>query len=571
MGIIQFQRANCKHCYKCVRICSIKSIGFKDEQARILEDECVLCGQCFLTCPQNAKYLKSELSQVKNWLKRGEKVFASIAPSFVAAFDGISISKMSMALKKLGFFGVEETAIGAGMVTAEYEKLLKSGEMENMITTCCPTVNMLIEKYFPELIIYAAPVVSPAVAHGKAIKNVYGENCKTVFIGPCISKMHEGHESGVIDATLMFDEMSEWFKEERIYFEEEDYEVAEIHGVINRLYPIPGGILKTISEESKKNYKTIEIDGIDRCIQMLESLKSDLQSHSIKGYFIEMSACPGSCVYGPALKDYNSPLLLAREKIFHHAEKKGKKDKPETESVVEQLAYEYEDKSKKNIVPSKEELNEILNSMGKYSEEMMFNCGACGYDTCREKAVAIFEGKAEIKMCVPFMWSKMESMSNLVLDNTPNAVIIVDSKFDIVEYNNAAVGMFNLYGFSREGLPLVLLFDTEFIQSEAENGNDVYDQVQTIDELGKTFEITCIKVDIGANYIIFIKDITAGMEQKAEMQKMREETLKTTQEVIDNQMRVAQEIASLLGETTGQTKVALTKLKKTISSGGDLR
>ncbi|WP_027398115.1 [Fe-Fe] hydrogenase large subunit C-terminal domain-containing protein [Anaerovorax odorimutans] len=565
MGIIQFKKANCKHCYKCVRKCYVKAIALKDEQAQIIERECILCGQCFLVCPQNAKYIKTDIYKIKNYIKRGEKVYVSLAPSFASAFDGISFRVMSSALKRLGFMGVEETAIGAGMVTAEYEKILKSGKMRNMITTCCPTVNLLIENYFPDLLQYAAPVVSPAIAHGQVLKKVYGKDIKVVFVGPCISKKYEAEKSISINATLMFDELLNWLEEENISLNKLDENPTEMHGIVNRLYPIPGGILKTVSNDSKKTYKSIAVDGLDRCIQMLEALREDLYARKeIKGYFIEMSACPGSCSYGPALKDYDKPLLLARENIIENARKCTHTKIPKTETEKVDLFYEYENLQAPEDLPSEDELNAILESMGKTSEKNIYNCGACGYDTCREKAIAVWQGKAEIKMCVPFMWEKMESFSNLVMDNAPNAVIVVDKKFDIVEYNKAAVSMFNLYKFSHEGLPLEMVFDCTHIQIEARLGNNVYDEIQFVEDVKKTVEITSIKADIGENYVIFVKDITEDMVQKEKIVKMREETLDTAQKVIDNQMRVAQEIASLLGETTGETKVALTDLKKSI-------
>ena len=205
MSIIQLKEANCKNCYKCIRHCDVKSITFHDDQAHILEDECVLCGKCTLICPQNAKQIESDVQKVCSMIDRGEKVYASVAPSFIAALpEGATFASLSSAMKRLGFAGIEETAIGATAVSEEYAALAEKGKMPNLITTCCPTVNLLVEKYFPDLLDQLAPVPSPAVAHARMLRQAHGDDIRVVFVGPCISKKNEVQQSGVIDAVLMY-------------------------------------------------------------------------------------------------------------------------------------------------------------------------------------------------------------------------------------------------------------------------------------------------------------------------------------------------------------------------------
>lgn len=564
MSIIQFKETNCKHCYKCVRKCPIKSIKISDEQAQIVERECVLCGQCFLVCPQNAKRVKSDVKNIKAEIQRGEEVYVSLAPSYAAAFDGISFTAMSKALKDLGFKGVEETAIGAGKVTEQYEKLLKSGQMKNLITTCCPTVNLLVEQYYPELLPYMAPVASPAVVHSQLLKKVHGKQHQVVFIGPCISKKYEAEKNTSIDGVILFDELHQWLYEKESLVDEE---VEEIHNVINRLYPIPGGILQTMSPDSKEGYSEVVIDGMESCIKILEELKTDLLGeNNIQGQLIEMSACAGSCLYGPGLKDCNMPLLRARENVCEASRKKTVTPMPTTEQTKIDCSATLHNLKIDENAPTEDEIDVILKSMGKLDESHIYDCGACGYDTCKEKAVAVWQGKAEIKMCVPYMWNKMESFSNLVFDNSPNAIVLANENFSIVEYNNAAITMFDLYRFDHQGLPLVMLFDSNALENEVKKGKSFYNEIQFVKDINKTIDITLVRGKSGADYILFVRDISEDILHKEKIESMRAETLETAQRVIDKQMRVAQEIASLLGETTGETKIALRDLKKSISS-----
>ena len=97
---LTFKKSNCKNCYKCIRHCPVKAIRFSGNQAHIIGNECILCGQCFVVCPQNAKEITSELEKVKVLLQTGEPVVVSLAPSFIANYHGVGIHAMREALKK---------------------------------------------------------------------------------------------------------------------------------------------------------------------------------------------------------------------------------------------------------------------------------------------------------------------------------------------------------------------------------------------------------------------------------------------------------------------------------------
>lgn len=571
MSIIQFKQANCTNCCKCIRNCPVKAISYKNQQASIIEEECILCGQCLLICPQNAKSINSDIYKVREYISKKEKVYVSLAPSFVSAFPNASPSKLISALKKLGFTHIEETSIGAALVSIEYEKLIKEGKMRNIITTACPTIISLIEKHYPSLIDDMAPVVSPMIAHAKTMRQVYGSRIKVVFIGPCISKIDECNDlqnAGVVNAVLTFEEIEKWLKEENIKIENEEAE--EIKGPKNnmaRFYPAPGGIIKTINKEERKKYKCVSIDGLDRCINMLEYIKNG----EIDSHFIEMSACVGSCLGGPCIKSEKLNFYNSKDKLIDYIRKNLKDcNISVSENAQPSLKKAFTDKSKDMIIPDDKTIRQILSKIGKFTESSELNCGACGYSTCKEKAIAVYNNKAELEMCIPYMRERAESISNIVIESTPNAILALNDDLYIQEFNKAAETMFKADLKNVKGKYIYEFIDcTDFINVK-ETEIDILNKKNIYEKYGLTVIQSTLYIKKQRLIIAIIKDITNEEKQKEQMYKMQSDTVEIAQKVIDKQMRVAQEIASLLGETTAETKIALTKLKKLIlSDSGD--
>ncbi|MBQ8130121.1 MAG: 4Fe-4S dicluster domain-containing protein, partial [Clostridia bacterium] len=402
MSIIQLKEADCRNCYKCIRSCPVKSITFHDDQARILEEECVLCGKCTLICPQNAKQIASDLDGVRAMLERRERVVVSLAPSFIAAFPGCTFEQVAGALLRLGFAAVEETAIGATQVSEAYADILERHSQENLITTCCPTVVRLVQKYFPDLLPQLAHVASPAVAHARLLREAYGKDAKVCFIGPCISKKQEAKDSGEIDAVLMFGEVHDWLAREGVEVaRQQAKEARAMHRTISRLYPVPGGIIKTIPAERRRGYTAIAVDGLDRCIRVLQ----DIRESRISGYLLELSSCVDSCVGGPAMHEYDRApsFLLSKEAVYGFSRREETGAAPQSEALRVPMGAAYPSLHRDEPMPTEEEIAAILRSIGKVSPSDMLNCGGCGYDTCREKAIAVYRGKANVRMCLPYM------------------------------------------------------------------------------------------------------------------------------------------------------------------------
>ena len=571
MAIIDFKATKCKHCYKCVRNCEVKAIMIKDGKAEIMPEKCILCGTCLQICPQSAKKLVSDLGLVKGWIMSGQNVVVSIAPSYMGLLTYKTIGQVKAALKKLGFADVREPSEGAVLVTEESPRLLQEGKMENIITTCCPSVNDLIELYYPQLVPYLAPVVSPMIAHGRLLKKEYGQDTKVVFLGPCIAKKKESQDprhEGCIDAVLNFEELKGWLADKAIAVEEcEDEPFDRIDPKVNRLYPVTNGVVNSVlaTEGRVDSYRKFYVHGTKGCIDFCESMSRG----EIKGCFIEMNNCSGGCIKGPTVNDET----ISRFKVKLDMEDAVKKDPVDSRTVGEMMAdidmeKIFENRSAKDPMPTEEEIQAILRETGKNCREDELNCGACGYPTCREKAIAVFQKKAELNMCIPFMHDKAESLSNLVMETSPNIVIIVDKDMKIMEYS--AVGE-KYFGKTRSEALHMYLY--EFI--DPVDFQWVYDKHQNIH--GKKVKYEEYNLSTLQNIVYIEKedvvlatfiDITREEElAKAEYDK-KLETIDLAQRVIHKQMMVAQEIAGLLGETTADTKTTLTQLCKSMLEEG---
>ena len=550
---LTLKKSNCKNCYKCIRHCPVKSIRFSGEQAHIVGNECILCGQCFVVCPQNAKEIVDETEKTKVFLQSGAPVIVSIAPSFAANYDGIGINSMRRALKKLGFFDVEETAAGATMVKNEYDRILNEEDRDILISSCCHSVNLLIQKYFPKLLVYLADVVSPMQAHCLDIKRRY-PNAKTVFIGPCVAKKDEAeHYEGIVDSVLTFEELTNWLKSENIELEPEMDENDHSRA---RFFPTNGGILKTMAKSAKK-YTYMSIDGTDNCIAALK----DIESGEIHNCFIEMSACVGSCVGGPVMEKYHRMPIRDYAAVAKYA---GEKDFEVTQPDKMELKKHFEFIEHKLQTPSDYEINEILRQMGKMKPSDELNCGSCGYNTCREKAIAIYQGKAEISMCLPYLKDKAESFSDNIVNNTPNGIIVVNEKLEVQQINNSARNIINLRSASDIlGDQVVRILDPKPF-TDAMRGEEAKNKLVYLAEYNRYVEETVIYDNANRLIICIMRDVTDEEKEREKKERISRNTVETADKVVDKQMRIVQEIASLLGETAAETKIALSKLKESI-------
>ena len=551
---LTLKKSNCKNCYKCIRHCPVKAIRFSANQAHIIGNECILCGQCFVVCPQNAKEIVDSTEKVRVLLQTGDPVIVSLAPSFIANYEGIGIASMRRALQKLGFADVEETAIGATIVKNEYERMLREESRDIVISSCCHSINLLIQKYFPAELEYLADVMSPMQAHCADIKKRM-PGVKTVFIGPCVAKKDEAdYYEGLVDAVMTFEELTRWLKEERITLEPEMDQTAESRA---RFFPTTGGILKTMAQDAP-GYRYLAIDGVENCIAALK----DIESGKIHKCFIEMSACIGSCVNGPIMEKYDrSPV----HDYISVAEYAGERDFQVEQPSPMGLKKNFSIIEHKLEMPSEHEILTVLRQMGKFKTSDELNCGSCGYNSCREKAIAIWQGKAEPSMCLPFLKEKAESFSDTIVNNTPNGLLVLNENLEVQQINLAAKKIMNIRSDSDVlGEPVVRILDPGVFVNVKQTGRTVTDQRVYLAEYKKYIEQTVVYAPDSRLLICIMRDVTDEELGREKKERINRQTIEVADKVVEKQMRIVQEIASLLGETAAETKIALTKLKESI-------
>ncbi len=553
---LTLKKSNCKNCHKCIRHCPVKAIRFSGNQAHIIGNECILCGQCFVVCPQNAKQIVDETEKAKVLLQSGAPVIVSIAPSFVANYEGVGIGAVRDALRSLGFYDVEETAIGATIVKKEYERMINEDERDIIITSCCHSINLLIQKYFPAVLEYLADVVSPMQAHCMDIKRRFPD-AKTVFIGPCVAKKDEAeHYEGIVDAVLTFEELTNWLKEENIELRQEMDTDEESRA---RFFPTTGGILKTMTQHSP-DYTYIALDGVENCIDALK----DIESGKIHKCFIEMSACVGSCIGGPVMEKYHRTAPI--KDYITIADFAGEKDFNVSQPKPVELKKQFEFIEHKLQKPTETEIFSVLRQMGKFKPSDELNCGSCGYNTCREKAIAICQGKAEISMCLPFLKDKAESFSDTMVKNTPNGLIVLNENLEVQQINEAARNMMNIRSSADIlGDQVIRILDPKDFMEVKNTGRNIRNKRIYLAEYKRYVEQSVIYDKDSHLLIGIMRDITDEENEREKKESISRRTIEVADKVVDKQMRIVQEIASLLGETAAETKIALAKLKESIS------
>jgi iron only hydrogenase large subunit-like protein/uncharacterized Fe-S cluster-containing protein len=561
MKLLNFSKANCKNCYKCLRTCQVKAVKIKNDQAGIVEERCIGCGQCLIVCPQDARNIKSDLEDVIAAIKQNKRVIASIAPSFAGAFDIHTAGHFATALKSLGFSIVEETAVGAEVVAQLYDKAIKNNKQKNLFTTSCPSANYLIDTYYPSLTKYLIPVVSPMLAHGKMLKQSYGYDSYVVFIGPCTAKKIEAvsfqHE-GTIDAVLTFEELSKWIQEAELDMDSLQPQEFDATASINgQAFPLIGGVLDSFG--NSEHYEKLRVDGIAECMEALKSIEDG----TLEGVCVEFNICTGGCMNGPGMPK--------QEKDFYKRQKSIKKYISNKNSILSEIkAIPSGLDFSKVFIPRpieknlalESELKEILEGIGKYESSDELNCGGCGYNTCREKAQAVFEGMAEMSMCLPYMRGKAESITNVIYENTPNLILFIDDKLNVKEMNPIAQQIFGVTEGFIKGRPISLVMDEEPFKIVRDSKKSLLAQRVSYPNYGVVLLENILYLENQNVILAVMSNITTEEKQRDELKRVKENAIDAAQKVIEKQMRVAQEIASLLGETTAETKITLTKLKK---------
>lgn len=547
----------CVDCYKCVRQCSVKAIRIENGHASVIPEKCVACGHCVTICPSHAKRVREDLNRARAVLTAKKEVYVSIAPSWAGFFD-IPEEKFITALKKLGFAGVSETALGAQEVSIEVTKILSKREKQIHISSACPAVVDFVRIHMPKFAKYITPIASPALTHAKLLKKEFGENIGVIFIGPCIAKKNESdHNPELIDVSLTFIELMQWFEAEGINPDEVEpgkkprfvpYDAYE-----GAYYPIEGGMNKTLRlSGTAKDIQLVSVSGIAAFRESLQNLDTEKVDRTI---FIEALACDGGCANGPC-KVLEKPGVLTMSDIMRNI--KFRPQIPSEPAVVVEKDYPKNPVEKK--AHTAEEIFEAMASIGKHTPEDELNCGGCGYDTCRQLAEALLDGDAEPSMCTSYMRKLAIRKASAMLRCMPSAIVMADANLNIIEANEAFVKMFapelvEIFNSRPEGLAggaleRIIPFG-DFFRRTLSSGQDIHKERYSVGN--NLYDITVFEIERNKIVGAVITDVT-----KSEMK--RDQIAKKAHEVIEKNIATVQNIACLLGEHMVDTELLLSQI-----------
>lgn len=542
--------ANCQDCYRCVRECPVKAIRITGGQAMVQDDLCIKCGTCVRECPQHAKTVRSDLEAVKALIASDRVVAASVAPSFAAQFKDSLIHRVPSALRQLGFKYVSETAEGARYVT---DKSFEEGHAGSLCTAC-PTVVNYIEKYEPEYIDALIPVVSPMIAHGRMLKAKY-PGCAVVFIGPCAAKKQEitrPENIGAIDEVLTFEELDEWLFQERIRLEnctESSFDrVSDIGDA--RLFPILGGMLKTggiLSDGTHANI--IHVSGAEEVLSLFSG------DPNFDGKLVEPLFCKGGCINGPCFTDahgenpHGNPFER-RDSVIRYAEsKKSEKDPERLDDISCKAEFVQVKENLEEI--SVNEIRKIFENTGKSDPKNQLNCGACGYKSCVENAVAVVRGMAEPEMCIPYMRRLAQQRTDQIIETTPNGVVILDSELCMIKMNPAFQRMF-MCNNGILGRRISYLVNAEGFERLQSGEQDQYESIQV--KYGIKYHEKLYAMRDEGQFVGIYSDISKLTFDSGHLDTIKAQTLQHAREFLDHQVRFSQEMAHYLGKSAAESE-----------------
>ena len=557
--IIYTNNARCRDCYRCVRVCPVNAIKVKDGQASVDIERCIQCGTCIRECPQHAKTYRNDIEKVKSLIRGNTKIAVSIAPTFTALYDEWEVKRIPSLFRRLGFSYVSFTSYAAYYVAEETQEVI-TRTSQTLFATACPAFVSYIEKYRQDKIENLVKVVSPMIAHARLLREKLGADTKVVFVGPCIAKKGEAERdeyANEIDAVITFDELAEWISTEGIVLNSlEESEPDDYPAGYANFFPLPGGLLKTATMDTDIFSENIlSVHGIDE----IKDSVNDVSENSDK-LFIEPLICKSGCINGPGL---NCDLSLNKRR--KHLINNSTLFTASTETmqvVVPNLRTTF---YRRDIIPqinfTEDQIQAALEETGKGRIEDQLNCGACGYKSCREKVLANLQGMAEAEMCMPYMRRIAEQRTDKIIESTPNGIVIINEKQEILHVNPAFKKLF-MCSNAVVGKRISYLIDPESFIRLRESNNEQYETVARYDNYNIVCQLLLFKLNDVNQYAGIFTDITKRLADSEKLDDMKKKTIMQAQELMEHQIEMAQHIAKFLGESTAKSEELVESILK---------
>ena len=559
--IVFTRKARCRDCHRCLRACPVKAIRVHDGQAQVVADRCIACGTCIRECPQHAKAYRNDVAGAAALISDAPLAVASIAPSYAAIFEPWQRRRLPSALRRLGFGFIAETAAAARLVADAGAAYFTEHQAESLIWSSCPAVTEYIRRYEPQMATQLMPIASPMVAHGRWLRQRLGEDVGVVFIGPCVAKKLEAErpECEDVDVVLTFEELIGWLRDEQISLascEESDFDET---GPEARRFPLPGGALQTAGMLSRGlGPRAFAADGFADVERALDHLAETDQPRVLEPLF-----CSGGCLNGPASSTTRN--LFTRRFELEDAAEAREGAAAGTPGAAPPDAAASLDQAVRTATPvlrpvRPSAVEEALAATGKTDAENQLDCGACGYATCRDKAIAVVRGMAEPDMCIPYMRHIAETRNDRIFDSSPNGIVTLDAHFEILSMNPAFRRHFRA-GEATLGRNISVLMDPEpFQKLAAADDEDHLELTICHERYGVTFHELLYRLEGAEQYVGIFVDITASEKDRHELEEVRRQTVTQAQELLDHQIAIAQQLAEFLGESTAKGEVLVQNL-----------
>lgn len=555
--VVFTNHAQCRDCYRCIRVCPVHAIGIREGQAFVDADQCIACGTCIRECPQQAKQFRRDLDRVKAMVARGDKLAVTLAPSFAALFESWEVCRVPSALRQLGFSYVAETAVGAYWVAKATAELMARTPDRHCISSACPAVVNYILHHRPNLAHYLAPIASPMTTHARMIKQKL-PNHRVVFIGPCVAKKAEtdSAEDHCVDAALTFVEWQQWMTDQGVDLAQlEESRFDETPDPTARTFALPTGCMVTAAMDTGLfNAQACSVSGMDEVTDLLDTLNAS----SKHGLFIEPLFCRQGCINGPAM---NSDRPVHQRLRTLMAFQQSHTQEKATAQSQTNLDVHFKTPETKTQPPTEQQIRDVLARTGKEQPADQLNCGACGYATCRDQAKAVLRGMAEADMCIPYMRRLAEKRTDRIVETSPNGIVILDEHLAILHMNPSFRKLF-MCSESLLGKGISILMDPQPF-------TDVINGVCDLKELTVrhtkynliTHQVIYALPDDSQIVGVFV-NMTHSLANKKQLDQLRQSTLQQARDLLDHQVTMAGQIAQFLGQSTSESERLLQQLAR---------